>query len=145
LKDGGSFVWQYDFHKAIEVTKNDAAVDAASESTGHSHTFILTADYFNALDGLDLSFPVVLNYSMGRSRLYTGFVDGGGSVDIGVKGTYLSVWEMSLNYRNYFGTTESTSIGSAPVNVGGSAANPADWAQTLWDRDFISFNIGRTF
>jgi hypothetical protein len=137
LMDGGSYVFQWDYHKLIDVDKNPNARDRAMDGHANQFTFVFQPEYYNVIDGVDIQLPLVLGYTIGKSPIYAGWTDGGGTLDVGVKGTYRTVWEFGLNYRNYFGP-KGQSIGSAPLGDGGQD-------QTLSDRDFISFNISRTF
>lgn len=137
LMDGGSYVFQWDYHKLVDVDKNPNARDRAMDSHANQFTFIFQPEYYNVIDGVDIQLPIVLGYSVGNSPIYAGWVDGGGTLDVGVKGTYRTVWEFGLNYRNYFGR-QGQSIGSAPLGDGSQN-------QTLSDRDFLSFSISRTF
>lgn len=137
LMDGGSYVFQWDYHKLIDTDKNSAARDRAMDSHANQFTFIFQPEYYNVIDGVDIQLPIILGYTTGKSPIYAGWVDGGGTLDVGIKGTYRTVWEFGLNYRNYYGST-GQSIGSAPLGDGRQN-------QTLSDRDFLSFTVLRTF
>jgi hypothetical protein len=76
--------------------------------------------------------PIVLSYHTGRSRVYAGWVENGGSVDVGLKATYLNDWKMGVNWHHFFGD-HGTEIGDGHFD------------QTLWDRDYLSFNLSRAF
>ncbi len=132
LKDGGSVAVQYDWHTVTSVTKNESAIDPTTTKSAQQLTIAFTADYFRVAEGLDLSVPIVLSYSTGRSRVYAGWVENGGTVDLGLKATYRNVWKFGANWRHFYGS-HGTSIGGG------------DFDQTLWDRDYLSFNVSRTF
>jgi len=138
LMDGGSYVVQWDYHKLVDVDKNPNARDRGMDSHANQVTFILQPEYYNVIDGVDIQLPIVLGYTIGKSPLYAGWVDGGGTLDVGIKGTYRTVWEFGLNYRNFYGP-EGQSLGSGP-NLGNGRQD-----QTLSDRDFLSFTLSRTF
>lgn len=132
LKDGGSVAVQYDWHTVTSVSKNKAAIDPTTTKSAQQLTVAFTADYFQVAEGLDLSVPIVLSYSTGRSRVYAGWVENGGTVDLGLKATYRNVWKFGANWRHFYGS-HGTSIGGGEFN------------QTLWDRDYLSFDFSRTF
>ena len=133
LKDGGSVAIQYDWHGVSSVTRNATAIDQTTTRTASQITVAFAADYFQVLEGLDLSIPVVWSHNIsGRSRVNVGWVEGGGSVDTGVNFKYLVNWKGGINYHHFVGS-HGTSIGAGAFN------------QTQWDRDYVSFNIGRSF
>lgn len=133
LKDGGSVAVQYDWHTVNSVTKNPTLIDTTTTKSASQITVAFNADWFQAIDGVDLSFPVVWSHNMsGRSRVYVGWVEGGGSVDIGVNAKYLTKWKAGLNYHHFVG------------RHGGSIGN-GSFDQTQFDRDYVSFNISTSF
>jgi hypothetical protein len=77
------------------------------------------------LPALDLSPFVAAAYGMiGRSSVDSEMVEGTGDVTIGVQATYRSVWHAEVGVTDY--------IGSAG-------------RQPLADRDFLAFNVRRSF
>ncbi len=138
LMDGGSYVVQWDYHKLVDTDKNPGARDRGMDGHANQVTFVFQPEYYNVIDGVDLQVPIVLGYTTGKSPIYSGWVDGGGTLDVGVKGTYRTVWEFGLNYRNYYGP-KGQSIGSGPALGNGGQD------QTLSDRDFLSLSVSRTF
>lgn len=132
LKDGGSLAVQYDWHTVTSVDKNPGAIDATTSKSASRLTAAFTADYFQVLDGLDIAIPIVYAHDFQRSRVFVGWVENGGSLDVGVNFNYLNTWKGGVNYHHWIGK-HGTSIG------GGS------FDQTMWDRDYVSFNISRSF
>jgi hypothetical protein len=133
LKDGGSVALQYDWHTVNSVTKNASMIDPTTTRSASQITAAFSADWFQAFDGIDLAFPVVLSRSLsGRSRLYVGWIENGGSLDIGVTAKYLTKWKAGLNYHHFVG------------HHGGSIGN-GSFDQTQFDRDYLSFNISTSF
>ena len=132
LKDGGSVATQFDWHNLRSVTKNPGAMDPTTTKSASKVTVAFSADWFQAMDGLDLSFPVVLTYAHGRSPIYVGWVEDGGSVDLGVDFKYRTLWKAGVNYHHFVGS-HGTQIGEG------------HFQQTLWDRDYLSFNISTSF
>ena len=104
---------------------------------------IFTPAYFQVLPGLDLEVPIGLGYNFdGRSGAVANFNGGsshGGDFSIGVNGTYQNVWKFGVSYLRFLGDEFSF------VTPQNSATPMLSFKQTLKDRDFISFNIHRTF
>ena len=133
LRDGGSLAVQYDWHTVNSVTKNATQIDPQTTKSASTITFAFSADWFQAFDGVDLSFPIVWTRNVsGRSRVYVGWVENGGSIDLGVTAKYLTKWKAGLNYHHFTGK-HGTDIGVASFD------------QTAWDRDYVSFNLSTTF
>lgn len=133
MKDGGSLAVQYDWHTVSSVTKNPGMIDPTTTKSASQITLAFSADYFQVMDGLDLSFPVVLTRNLsGRSRVYIGWVENGGSLDVGVNAKYRNTWKAGLNFHHFMG------------DKGGSIGN-GSFDQTQYDRDYVSFNISTSF
>jgi hypothetical protein len=133
LKDGGSVATQYDWHEVRSVTKNPLAVDPTATKSASKITIAFSADYFQVMDGLDLSIPIVLSRSLsGRSAVYVGWVENGGSIDLGVNFKYRTVWKGGIDYHHF--------MGSHGVNIGNG-----NFDQTAWDRDYVSLNVSTSF
>ncbi|HUY04466.1 MAG TPA: DUF1302 family protein [Rhodocyclaceae bacterium] len=132
LKDGGSLAAQYDWHTVTSITRNPNAIDPTTTKSASQLTVAFSADYFQVLDGLDLSIPIVYTHQWGRSRVFVGWVQNGGSLDTGLNFTYHTVWKAGIDYHHF--------IGKHGTSIGGGAFD-----QTLWDRDYVSLNFSRTF
>jgi hypothetical protein len=133
LRDGGSLALQYDWHRVNSVSENKDRIDATTTKRASTITLAFTADYYQVTDGLDLSFPVVLTRNLsGRSRMYVGWVEDGGSIDVGVNFNYRNKLTGGLNYHHFLGD-EGAGIGAGSFD------------QTQYDRDYLSFNISSTF
>lgn len=133
MKDGGSIAVQYDWHTVNSITKNAGMIDPTTTRSASQITLAFAADYFQVMDGVDLSFPIVLSRNLsGRSRVYVGWVEDGGSLDIGVTAKYRNAWKAGLNYHHF--------MGSKGASIGGGSFN-----QTQYDRDYLSFNISTSF
>jgi hypothetical protein len=133
MKDGGSLAVQYDWHMVNSVTKNPTMIDPTTTRSASQVTIAYTADWFQAMDGVDLSFPIVLSHSVhGRSRVYVGWVENGGSLDVGVTAKYRNAWKAGLNYHHFIGSK------------GGGIGN-GHFDQTQYDRDYLSFNVSTSF
>ena len=79
----------------------------------------------------------------GRSSAVGQFNGGtapGGDASIGVNGTWRQDWKFGLSYTRFLGTA-GTFLKNNPV----TNTPVLSYAQALKDRDFISFNIKRSF
>jgi hypothetical protein len=90
---------------------------------------IVTLTYYQVFPGLDVSPDIGLGWNfMGRAPDTAAFnntgIDRGGDLSLGVGFTYLNKWTGSISYTNYI----------APPQRNNDA-----------DRDFVSFNVERTF
>jgi Protein of unknown function (DUF1302) len=133
LVDGGSMATQFDWHSVASVDKNPGMIDPTTTTSASSITFAFSADYFQVMDGLDLSVPIVYTHNVtGRSRVYVGWVDHGGSLDLGVNLKYRTLWKAGLNFHHF--------MGHHGVSIGHGAFD-----QTQWDRDYMAFNVSTTF
>ncbi|MBI4999097.1 MAG: DUF1302 family protein, partial [Rhodocyclales bacterium] len=122
-----------DWHQVNSVTKNPTMIDPTTTKSASQITIAFAADWFQALDGVDLSFPIVLSHAVhGRSRVYVGWVEDGGSLDVGVTAKYRNAWKAGLNYHHFIG------------KKGGSIGN-GSFDQTQYDRDYLSFNVSTSF
>jgi hypothetical protein len=133
LKDGGSVATQLDWHTVRSVTKNPSMIDPTTSKSASQITIAFQADYFQIMDGLDLSIPIVLSHSLsGRSRVYVGWVENGGSLDVGANFKYRNLWKAGINYHHFLGK-HGASIGNGSFD------------QTQFDRNYLSFNISTSF
>jgi hypothetical protein len=133
LKDGGSVATQLDWHRVSSVTDNEEMIDQTTTKSASSVTVAFTADYYQVLEGIDISIPIVWTHNLtGRSRAYVGWIEHGGSLDVGLNFTYHTVWKGGFNYHQFQGH-EGSGIGAGSFD------------QTQFDRDYLSFNISRTF
>ena len=84
-----------------------------------------STELVQVLPGLDVSLPLGLGYGLvGNSSTDDTQCVRCGNFEIGVAATYRTVWRGSLSFTHFIG--------------------PAD-RQLLADRDFIQFNVQRTF
>jgi hypothetical protein len=95
------------------------------------YTARLAFDYFQILDGLDLTVPFTYNGQHHNSSVAGTFVDHADRWNIATDFTYRSVYKVSLGYTAYIGPG-----GSPTDNFHG---NPKV------DRDFLSLNLKYTF
>ena len=132
-----TFLGEIAWNRVMSVSKNKDAVDPNADRDATSLRVVYEPMYRQALPGLDLSVPIGASYTNGASEaLGTGFgADHGGDMNIGLKGNYLNTWNLGLTYTHYYG----------PENTFLDANNHYTFEQSLKDRDFIAFTVGRTF
>lgn len=78
------------------------------------------------MPNLDLSVPLSVAYNFAGHGI-TGNFSRGGNVTIGVNATYAQIWKAGVSFTHYMATDND---GLPNQNVG---------------RDFVAFNISRTF
>jgi len=128
--DAQDLIAEVAYVKQMKVN-NESWLDPNYEKTGLSATVHYTPKWYQAASGLDLSMPLILNYGIkGKptSVLWGGSPEKGGDFVIGLNGVYDNLWELELDYRNFFGTTDKA-VGN----------------QAFADRDYVSFFIRRAF
>lgn len=135
-----SFLGEIAWNRVLSITKNAAAVDPNATREAWALRMIFEPTYRQVAPGFDLSVPIGVGYAPKGSRSMVFGAssmpnDGGGDVTIGLNGTYLESWRLSLAYTHYFGT-EKTFV---------DAASKLTYQQFLKDRDFIAFSVRRTF
>jgi hypothetical protein len=143
LWDGGAFLAELAYNKRLDITDNEAALAQNSTEDAWALRMIFEPTYFQVLTGLDLSVPMGMGWNIaGRSSAIGNFNGGSsaaGDMSVGLKGVYRTVWNAGLSYVKYFGSEETFTV---PHNSPGPHLS---FAQTLADRDFISFYITRAF
>lgn len=141
--DGGAFLFEVAWNRVLSVSKNKAALDPNTTRDAWATRMIFSPAYFQVLPGLDLEVPIGLGYNFaGRSGAVANLNGGasyGGDFSLGVNGTYQNVWKFGVSYVRFLGDEYSF---VTPQNAAGPALS---FMQTRKDRDFISFNIQRTF
>jgi hypothetical protein len=128
--DAQDLIAEVAYVKQMKVN-NESWLDPNYEKTGLSATIHYTPKWYQALSGLDLQLPLILNYGIkGKptSVIWGGSPEKGGDFVIGIYGMLNNLWECELDYRNFFGTTDKV-VGN----------------QAFADRDYVSFYIRRAF
>lgn len=142
--EGGAWLAELGWNRALSCTSNCQWVDPNTTRDATSMRAIFAPDYYQVINGLDISIPIGLGYGLsGRSRAvfkFNGGVEHGGDFSIGVNGTYQQVWKGGVNYVHYLGSATPFLIPN-PAN-----GNPMlSYGQSLADRDNISLYIKRSF
>lgn len=136
LWHGATILGEIAWNRTLSVRKNRAALEPNTTRDSTALRVVFEPQYFQVLDGLDISVPIGLGYTIsGRSSAVGGFgPDHGGDFNIGVRGDYLKVWQFSASYTHFLGE-------GAPIAVGGFKT----LKQFSKDRNFLAFSVSRTF
>jgi hypothetical protein len=133
-----TWVGEIAWNRRTSVTRNAAALDPNSTREAWGLRTIYEPSYRQAFPGLDVSIPISLGYTVGRSSVVGAFgINHGGDMSIGINGAYLDNWRLSINYTHYYGP-EGTMLTAI------SLANQT-YKQSLKDRDYVSLSVRRTF
>jgi hypothetical protein len=144
LFEGGVWLAELAWNRALSCTSGCNWIDPNTTRDATSMRMIFQPDYYQVMNGLDISIPIGIGYGLdGRSRAmlkFNGGVQHGGDMSIGINGTYQQVWKGGINYVHFMG-------GANPFLI----KNPAtglpmeSFGQSMADRDYITFNIKRSF
>ncbi|WP_119153558.1 DUF1302 domain-containing protein [Caldimonas tepidiphila] len=137
LSQEASFLGEVAWNRRLKFTQGAQFANPQAERDAAAMRLVLSPSYRQALPGLDLSVPVGLGYTFGRSSaLGPGFgPEKGGDFSLGLNGTYLGRWLVSANYVHYLGEAGPTL----------NAANQAQFKQALKDRNFVTLSVRTTF
>ena len=108
----------------IAVYKNAAELDPSSTKFAIAFRGAFEPTYFAVLPNLDITFSLGLGYTAGRSSVATYQNKGPGTLDFGIAATYRVVWSGSVALTHFLGNPDR---------------------QPFADRDFVRFDIQRTF
>lgn len=132
-----SFIGEVAWNRTLSITQNADALDPNADRDAWSFRVVYEPTYRQVYSGLDISVPVGLSYTQGSSSaLGVAFgPDQGGDFNLGINGTYLDVWSVGLSYTHYYGAE----------GAGLDEEGHYSYKQAMKDRDYIAFNISRTF
>ncbi|MFH0728072.1 MAG: DUF1302 domain-containing protein [Pseudomonadota bacterium] len=143
LWDGGAFLAELAYNTRLDITDNEAALAQNTSKEAWALRMIFEPTYFQVLTGLDLAVPMGVGWNFsGRSSAISNFNGGSskaGDMSVGLGFTYRTVWKAGLSYVKYFGSEDTFTV---PHNAPGPHLS---FAQTLADRDFVSFYFTRAF
>jgi len=124
---------------AADWYPNPATGIAGNHSTVNALAFmgVFTPTYRQVFHGMDLSVPVGFNYApWGRSPLGVGFAGHQtGFANIGASLTYRQVNVFTATYQYFIGPQNGATLSNGWFS----------YAQTLGDRNYVSFSLYRTF
>ena len=155
---GGTVLAEVAWNYLMECTMNCGPTAANNfnptgardpRATDHGLIFRIIFDpaYFQVLPGLDVDVPINFGYNpYGRSVAIGGagpfYGEDIGDLSIGLNGRYQQVWQFGVSYTHYIGAPNQF---ATPQGSGVGPGEFETFGQTLQDRDFVSFNIHRTF
>ena len=138
-----SLVAEVAWNRVLHVNDPDGELDHGRTRDATALQLIFTPTYRQVLPGLDLNVPIGLRYTLdGQSAVNVWDSRHSGSVNIGLDGNYLGVWQFALSYTRFIGKAvpfvdfSPSASGGSPIY---SLGNP------LADRDFVSLTLRRTF
>jgi hypothetical protein len=138
-----SLVAELAWNRVLHTNDPDGELDDGRTRDATALQFVFAPAYRQVLPGLDLSVPIGVRYTLdGHSSVTVWDAKHTGSYNVGLEGNYLGVWQFALTYTRFIGKAEPF-VNFAPLLSGGSPifshGNP------LADRDFVAFNLRRTF
>ncbi|WP_417223069.1 DUF1302 domain-containing protein [Amphritea sp.] len=145
ISDETSFIGEIAWNTRIGVDKNEYLLNPFSDRSAVGIKMVFTPTYRQLFSGVDISVPVGVSYTHGKSSaLGNSFgVDRGGDFNIGVNALVLNEWKINAKYVTYYGPEGGTLI-DAP-NPSGTDQPTVSYRQNLADRDFFSLSISTTF
>lgn len=138
--DGASFIGEFAFNRVVSHTDNKDAVDPLATRNASAAQLVFQPEYFQVLPGLDLQLPIGLTYGISGRSAVNGVLfpsHHGGTLNVGVKGSYRKLWSGSVNYSHYFGADGAI--------IRPAAAPALSYNNFYGDRDYISVSIERAF
>jgi len=130
------FVGEIAWNRRLSVDKNPGALNPNATRDATNIRMVFEPKYRQVLPGVDLSVPIGLGWGLdGNSSVVGPFLGKKtGDLSIGLNGSYLDVWRFGLNYTHFLGE-------AGPFIEGGHRT----FKQALADRNYVSFNLRRTF
>lgn len=145
--DGAEFLAEFAWNRRLSVQKNAAAIDPNVTRDATAVRLIFAPQYFQVFPSVDLTVPIGLGYNpSGRSSSvfkFNGGVEHGGDFSIGVTADYQKKVKATLNFVHFYGS-ENAFLTSNSVDPSRGLFMQTG-AQSLHDRDFISFSVQTTF
>ncbi|MFN3986770.1 MAG: DUF1302 domain-containing protein [Rhodocyclaceae bacterium] len=137
LYQEASFTGEVAWNRVLSVTDNRQMLNPVADRDATLIRMVFAPTYRQVLPGLDLSVPVGVSYTAGRSgAVGPAFgVHRGGDFNIGLQGTYLNRYMILLSYVNFYG----------PTGPSLNAENFTQFKQALKDRDYVSVSLRTTF
>lgn len=130
------FLGEVAWNRLLSITKNPGAITPDTSRDAVNVRFVFEPKYRQVFDGIDLSVPVGFGVGLGGNSAVVGSfaAKNTGDMSIGLNGSYLDVWRFGLSYTHYFGK-------AGPFVYAGHHV----FNQSYADRDYVSFNVRRTF
>lgn len=140
-----SLVAELAWNRVLSKNDPDGELDPGRTRDATALQVIFTPSYRQALPGVDLSVPIGLRYVVSGQSAVTGAGWGArhtGSLNLGLEGNYLAVWQFALSWTHYLGQA-APFVDYSPALTGG---NPTyGRGNALADRDHLALSLRRTF
>jgi hypothetical protein len=109
----------------LHVSENAAQIDLSQDRFAAKVRMLFEPHYFEVLPDLEVSVPIGLGYDI-SGQYSSSYVEsaGAGDVEVGISGSYRSVWKADLTLTGFFGGASR---------------------QSLADRKFVAISLERTF
>jgi hypothetical protein len=134
------------WNRVLSMSDPNNTIDPTKTRDASAIQFVYTPQYRQVIPGLDIGVPFGMRYSLsGNSSISPWDAKGNGSASLGLEGSYLGVWQFGLNYTHFIGKAIPVTDYS-PLATGAYGGNPVGgMGNPMADRDFVSFNLRRTF
>jgi Protein of unknown function (DUF1302) len=139
LWDNASLLGEVAWNRITSIKENPLALDPNADRDAWGFRAMFEPTWYQVMPMLDISVPINLGYSpKGRSAVAPVGTHKGGDLTLGVNGEYAKQWKFGLSYTHYFGS-------EGPMLDGSVGRYNNTFKQSSKDRDFIAFNVQRTF
>lgn len=149
LWDGAELLGEVAWNRRLSIDKNPLALDINTTRDAMAFRMIFAPQYFQVRPGLDLTVPIGLGWNpYGRSSAvgnFNGGAEGGGDISIGLKGEYEKQWRFALNYTHFLGKENAFLTPNTKSTDPRTGLYMVTGAQSLRDRNFLSFTVQTTF
>jgi len=139
LWDGATFLGEAIYNRVDSIDKNADQLDPNATRSHSAFRVLFTPEYFQVFAGVDLQVPISIGYGLSghSSVLPVGAAPakGTGDISIGANLDFAKVWQAGISYTQYIGDAGAVLTPTASLS----------YDQLHKDRDFISFNVKRTF
>lgn len=139
LWDSAQVAAEVAWNRVLSVKQARANLDPEATRDAWGFRVLFEPTWYQVLPAFDLSMPINIGYApKGRSAVAPVGTDKGGDITIGLNGEYAKQWKLGLAYTHYYGK-------EAPMLDGSVGRYNNLFKQSSKDRNFIAFNVQRTF
>lgn len=137
--DNATLLGEVAWNRITSIKENALALDPNADRDAWGLRVLFEPTWYQVLPMLDITTPINLGYSpKGRSAVAPVGTHKGGDLTLGINGEYAKQWKFGVSYTHYFGS-------EAPMLDGSVGRYNNNFKQYMKDRDFIAFNVQRTF
>jgi len=107
IANNATLVAEWAYNVALDINDGELAAGVDKEATGGGVK--LDMDYYNVMDGLNITIPLNVMYNPKGSSvaMLSNIVEDSHSASCGVELTYLNVYRGGIKYTNFFGNNNS--------------------------------------